>query len=82
MRVVDEQSSAGRMRLTHLSFEDFLEALGLQLYDHDPKQEQPSQGGGEKQQPKPVAAPAALTMNLKSELLNDLPTPASGLIWE
>ena len=57
-----------------------LKALGLEPYQ--PKKEQPSQGGPEKQQPKPVAAPAALAVNMKSDLLDKLPKPASGLNWE
>ena len=59
---------------------DILKALGLEPYQ--PKKEQPPQEGLQKQQPKPVAAPAALTVDVKSNLLNDLPKPASGLKWE
>ena len=59
---------------------DILKTLGLEPYQ--PKKEQTPQGGPNKQQPKPVAASAALAMDVKSDLLDELPKPASGLKWK
>jgi uncharacterized protein YjbI with pentapeptide repeats len=71
-----------KQRLNELQDPDnhkkLIKAVGLEPEEKKKEEE----GDAGKQQPKPVAAPAALAVNVKSDLLNVLTKRASGLKWE